>query len=149
MLLAEHLVKEKNVFCTLRCNQESRSCYTHGASLWKWKAGVILTFLAAVILRSRSKQTIVSIWPTFHAKTSCCHRTNSKRKGWRFISDLVCGDNVSGSFGPAVLRIQDKVHWQIVWYTRLWLLQCLLKYLYVLCVTTFFHTSRRKTSVKG
>lgn len=28
--------------------------------------------------------------------------------------DLVCGDNVPGNFGPAVLSIQDKVSWQIL-----------------------------------
>lgn len=98
-------------------------CMKHHS--WKWKAGVIFAFLAALFPRSRSKQDIlVSIWLIFHAKASCCYRTNSKRKRRRFVLDLVCVDDVSQNFRPAALSTCDKVHWQILGDRRLQWSRC-------------------------
>lgn len=79
---AEHLVKEKSLFCTLGCNQESRSCYTGGASLLETKGRSYLHIFGSTYSEVKVKADIlVSIWLIFHAKTSCCRTTNSERKG--------------------------------------------------------------------
>lgn len=74
--------QRKKIFHTLRRNQESRSCYARGASLLEMKGRSYLHIFGSTYSEVKVKADIlVSIWLIFHAKTSCCHRTNSKRKG--------------------------------------------------------------------
>lgn len=134
MLLEEHLVKEKNIFCTLKCSQKIRSRRIRGASLLEMKGRSHLRIFGSTHSEVKVKADIpVSIWLILHAKTSCCYRTNTKRKGWKIILGSVCGDNVSGNLRPAVVGTDDKGPWQISGHTRLqWLQQ------------SFFRTSHRE-----
>lgn len=142
MLIKECLVKEKNIFCTLKCNPKIRLWCIRGASLLEMKGRSHLRIFGSTHSEVKVKADIsVSIWLVLHAKTSCCYRTNTKRKGWKIILGLVCGDNVSGNFRPAVLGTHDTGHWQISGHTRLQGLR------QSLCSYFLSHLTQRKTSV--
>lgn len=92
----------------------------HEASLLEMKGRSHLRISGSAFSEVKVKADIlVSIWLIFHAKASCCYRTNSKRKRRRFILDLVCVDDVSQNFRPPALSTHNKVHWQILGDRRL------------------------------
>lgn len=122
----------------IKVQPEDQITAYRGASLLEMKGRSHLRIFGSTHSEVKVKADIpVSIWLILHAKTSCCYRTNTKRKGWKIILGSVCGDNVSGNLRPAVVGTDDKGPWQISGHTRLqWLQQSLCSY--------FFRTSHRE-----